>query len=261
MSQLVSLMYHGLYADEAGLLRTIDAPDRPYAVSTTAFERQLDLIQQAGLTVIDPQALPGRLPARGVVLTFDDGHASNATLACDILVRRGLKALFFVTSDFIGARPHFCSWAQLRDMSQAGMLIGSHGRTHRFFDDMSDAEASAEFKDSRERIEQGIGRRVDQISFPGGRYKPSQLKLGRDNGYSLFYTSQVGVHREAALPPGAEVSRIAVRQGTDDARFMAYASASRATVFKARSVAAAKQAVRRLAGNKLYHLVYEKLAR
>jgi len=229
MSQLVSLMYHGLFTDEAEQLRTIDLPDRPYAVSAATFERHLDLMAEAGLTIIDPQALPGPLPARGVVLTFDDGHASNATLAVDILVRRGLKAVFFATSDFIGARPHFCSWGQLRDMAQAGMLIGSHGRTHRFFDDMSDTEASAEFKVSRERLEQGTGQKVDQISFPGGRYKRAQLQLGKAEGYTLFYTSQVGVHREAALVSGAEVSRIAVRQGTDDTRFMAYASAARGT--------------------------------
>jgi peptidoglycan/xylan/chitin deacetylase (PgdA/CDA1 family) len=262
MSRLVTLMYHGLYADDRELQQTIDPADRPYAVSTTAFERQLDLIQAEGLTIVDPRRLGGPLPARGVLLTFDDGQVSNHHHATRILAQRGLQAVFFVTSDFIGGgRPHFCSWEQLREMDGQGMVIGSHGRTHRFFDDLSPADAAAEFRDSRDRIQQGVGRAVEQISFPGGRYRRDQLAVGRELGYTVFHTSEVGVFGGAAVPAGAEVPRIAVRNSTDDTTFMAFAAGSRRAVWKAQAIAAAKSAVRRTAGNRLYHLMYEKFAR
>ena len=47
MKRLSILMYHGLYATEAQRL-TIDPIDRPYALSTETFARQLDLLAAAG---------------------------------------------------------------------------------------------------------------------------------------------------------------------------------------------------------------------
>ncbi|MBS0437483.1 MAG: polysaccharide deacetylase family protein [Proteobacteria bacterium] len=43
----------------------------------------------------------GRLPARAVAITFDDGYRDNAELACPILRRHGLSATFFVSSGLL----------------------------------------------------------------------------------------------------------------------------------------------------------------
>lgn len=43
----------------------------------------------------------GSLPARALVITFDDGYADNADVALPILARHGLTATFFVASSFL----------------------------------------------------------------------------------------------------------------------------------------------------------------
>lgn len=43
----------------------------------------------------------GRLPARALVITFDDGYADNLTVATPILKRLGLPATFFVATGFV----------------------------------------------------------------------------------------------------------------------------------------------------------------
>jgi peptidoglycan/xylan/chitin deacetylase (PgdA/CDA1 family) len=52
--------------------------------------------------------LPSRLARRGgrpfCLLTFDDGHLSNATLTAPELHRLGIPACFFVVTDFVGTR-------------------------------------------------------------------------------------------------------------------------------------------------------------
>jgi peptidoglycan/xylan/chitin deacetylase (PgdA/CDA1 family) len=260
MGRLVVLMYHALYEGEQELL-AIDPADRPYAVSVAAFEEQLDLLDCRGLTVADPAALPGCLEeADRVVLTFDDGHASSHRHALPRLLDRGHRAAFFVTSDFIGNRPGYCGWSEVREMAEQGMVIGSHGRTHRFLDDLTDEEARAELADSKATIEARVGRAVEQISFPGGRFLPRDVAVGTDLGYRVFHSSRVGVHARSRLPEGVVLCRVAVRQGTTPGEFAAIAKASPAWLLRARAVGVTKAAVRRALGNGLYHALYERLS-
>ncbi|MDI1480919.1 polysaccharide deacetylase family protein [Polyangium sp. y55x31] len=259
MSRLVVLMYHALYEGERELL-AIDAADRPYAVSVDAFEAQLDILARKGLPVADPAVLPRGLDTRNrVVLTFDDGHASNHRHALPRLLRRGLRAAFFVTSDFIGKRPGFCGWSELREMADLGMSIGSHGRTHRFLDDLPEDEARAELRDSKATIEDHVGRVVEQISFPGGRFRPRDVEAGILLGYRVFHSSRIGAHRPGRLPEGVVLCRLAVRQGTSPREFEALATASPAWLLPARVLGGAKAAVRRALGNGLYHALYERM--
>lgn len=260
MSRLVVLMYHALYEGEDEL-RSIDAADRPYAVSVAAFEEQLDILDRRGLTVADPAALPGGLERDDrIVLTFDDGHASHHRHALPRLLERGLRAAFFVTSDFIQNRPGFCSWSEVRELSEQGMVVGSHGRTHRFLDDLTAEEARAELRDSKATIEDHVGRAVEQVSFPGGRFRPSDVEAGFDLGYRVFHSSRVGAHSPRRLPEGAVLCRIAVRQSTTPRQFRVIASASPAWFLRARAIGGAKTVARRALGNGLYHALYERVS-
>lgn len=260
---LVILMYHALYANERELL-DITPEDRPYAVSTQRFAEQLQALHDAGLPLVDPARL-GDAQARegGVLLSFDDGHASNCTHALPALARHDARAVFFITSDFVERRPGFCSWAQLREMAEAGMTLGSHGRSHRFLNDLSDAEAVAELRDSGAALQDRLGRAIDQVSFPGGRYRKELLPAWRELGYRWFHSSEIGVVDPRTLLSDSDgtLPRLAIRQDTSTAQCLAMARADRQWLIKARGVAAAKQWLRRTAGNRLYHLLYERLHR
>ncbi len=43
----------------------------------------------------------GRLPARALCITFDDGYANNESVAAPILARLGLHATFFIATDYL----------------------------------------------------------------------------------------------------------------------------------------------------------------
>jgi len=254
-------MYHALYADDGERAR-IDSPDRPYAISVDTFEQHLQRLADAGITVLDPRALLEQPPTHGgVVLTFDDGHLSNWVHAYPRLKQRGLAAAFFVTRDFINGRAGFCRWPQLREMADAGMLIGSHGCSHRFFDDMDERQAILEMRTSREAIEQHVSKPVDQMSFPGGRFRPLDINLGMRAGYRLFHSSQVGALSPPAMRAGLVVPRIPIRASTTQREFGAYANAEPLALWRAQAAAACKGAARRALGNRFYQSLYEKRSR
>jgi len=261
VNRLVFLMYHALYADEGERAR-IDSPDRPYAISVDTFEQHLQRLADAGIGVLDPRALLEHPPTRGgVVLTFDDGHLSNWLHAYPRLKQRGLAAAFFVTRDFINGRAGFCRWPQLREMADDGMLIGSHGCSHRFFDDMDERQAILEMRKSREAIEQHVSKPVDQMSFPGGRFRPLDINLGMRAGYRLFHSSQIGALSPPALRAGQVVPRIPIRASTTQREFGAYANAEPLALWRAQAAAACKGAARRALGNRFYQSLYEKRSR
>jgi peptidoglycan/xylan/chitin deacetylase (PgdA/CDA1 family) len=257
------LMYHALYAS-ATEREAIDPEDRPYAVAVSEFLRQLDLLVELGIPVVRPQSSPTPAQATAsevdVLLTFDDGHGSNYRTAYPLLRERGLGALFFVTSDFIGARRGFCSARELREMAEGGMTIGSHGKTHRFFDDLSPAETAAEYRQSKDAIERYTGQAVTSLSFPGGRFRRSQIATGLAAGYRLFFSSRVGANNVAAFSDGGIIRRVAIRDATSLAEFAKIARGDWRWLARAQTIAGAKAIIRRIAGNRLYHAMYERLS-
>ena len=63
-------------------------------------------VQQDVRTFIDA-LYGGRIPARALAITFDDGYADNEEVAAPILHRLGLTATFFVSTGFLGDG---CMW-------------------------------------------------------------------------------------------------------------------------------------------------------
>jgi peptidoglycan/xylan/chitin deacetylase (PgdA/CDA1 family) len=81
-------------------------------VTREAFERQLELIKQHFDVVTIEQvadAIEGGapLPRSPLLLTFDDGYRDNHDVALPLLRKHGLKATFFVATQFVDERRLF----------------------------------------------------------------------------------------------------------------------------------------------------------
>lgn len=257
MSSLVVLMYHALWrgGDE---LEAIDATDRPYALDQARFAGQLDALREHRVAVLDPAALarPDR-PGDGVVLSFDDGHASNALLALPLLRERGMRGVFFVTTGFVGTRPGYCSVAQLRELAAQGMEIGGHGHTHHFLSDLSDADLVDEMQRSQGLLAEWLGVAPSQMSFPGGRYDRRVLDTAARHGFDVLHGSVPGKIVPGPLP--RVLPRIAVRAGMSDAAWLAHAQGRPSALLRTQATQGTKALVRRVLGNAGYHWLYQRI--
>ncbi len=250
----IALMYHGLFDGDVDQHR-IDAEDLPYGVSVSDFARHLTLIGEKSHGLIEEgKTIPD------VVITFDDGHISNYDHAMSLLTDHNMKAQFFVTTAFIGERAHFCDWHHLREMADAGMVIGAHGHTHRFFEDLAPTDADNEFRQSKDLLSQALGREVDSMSFPGGRYSKCNLKQARDAGYRQIFGSVFGKIQASGADDPMPIRRIPVRISTTEQQFLHIINENRAMFFKAQATGNAKNILKKTLGNKLYHGLYKSLA-
>ena len=106
-------------------------------VSPTAFAQQMHWLAHHGyhpITVAELYAaLHGGvpLPARPVVITFDDGYRDVLTQAAPVLARLRFPAIAFViTGRISGSDPSFLTWGELTRLEADGVEIGSHTVTH-----------------------------------------------------------------------------------------------------------------------------------
>jgi len=252
----VILMYHALFADDADFDR-IEVEDQPYAVSIENFRTQLALLAKLRTGLITESVTQGQ-DSVDVVLTFDDGHVSNYDLALPILAEFDMQAYFFITSDFTDQREHFCSSEQLRSMHDAGMVIGSHGKTHAFFADLPEHEALHEFQASRDKLESITGTSVESISFPGGRYQKDNVEQATQSGYRQVFGSGFGSVDIARAGPAQTVfNRIPIRLDTSMDVFEKIVTCDRSYYLKERTKYKSKEALKRLLGNKSYHALYK----
>jgi len=179
-------MYHAVFPDNDN--SSVDSEDLPYAVSLSDFRRQLDLLAEHKVDLYGAGKNPD------IVITFDDGHASGLHLVAAELCQRGLCAYFFITGAFIDQRRYFMSGDELAELSRLpGMCIGSHGMTHRFFDDMSAEESVQELLASQGMIESLCGSACYSMSFPGGRTLPETIEQLVKAGYKQWFGSQIGL--------------------------------------------------------------------
>lgn len=251
----IVLMYHALYEDEVDLDR-IDPLDRPYAVSMENFKIQMEMISSRdhGVLEFDQEKLPE------IVLTFDDGHISNYDRAFPILKSLGLRAYFFVTTDFILNRDTFCDWSHLSEMQAEGMIIGGHGQSHRFFADMSVEDSQTELTQSKKLIEAGIGSQINSMSFPGGRCSANNLDQARSAGYGQIFGSKFGKVRHRNMFDGAAISRIPVRINTTTEQFKKMIDADTRLFAVERTKGALKHILKKTLGNNLYHGLYKSVS-
>jgi len=207
----VILMYHRVSV--AGALPA----EGDYALSKATFEEQVRWLAGRGPAVVPLRDLAARKASRdSVVLTFDDGCETDATVAAPLLSELGLCASFFVNPETVG-RPGFVSWDQLRELVRCGFEVGSHGLTHRLFADLTIEELTHQLEESKSALEGHLDCPVESVSLPGGSGGRRALETALGVGYRRVLGSRPGIVSDARAP--RVLPRFAVRRGHGAAAF------------------------------------------
>lgn len=194
----IGIAFHGIGLNA----REMEPGEDRYWISRDTFLQQLDLIA----------ALPD--PTR-VILTFDDGNASDHDIALPALQERGLTGSFFILTGRIDGQGSL-SAPQLGALAAAGMTVGSHGMDHVDWRRIGPDQLQRELTQSKGTLETAVGRTIATASIPFGRYDKRVLSALRDAGYRTVFTSDGGV-----TPPGSFlVGRTNIRADTTMAQFV-----------------------------------------
>ncbi len=186
------------------------------SVTPEQFETQMDYLQINGyhpvrLSDLSDYLLNGTpLPAKPIVLTFDDGYSDIYQNAYPILKNHKFPATLFIITRFVDEnRWGYMSWAQLDELAKNGMDIGSHTLDHPSLRGKSRAYQTTEVTDSKKMIEEHLGNTVVSFSYPAGQYDATTIAALRNAGYLGAVTEIQGTRQSTDML--YELRRIRIR--------------------------------------------------
>ncbi|MEU7856489.1 MULTISPECIES: polysaccharide deacetylase family protein [Nonomuraea] len=193
MIRVPILMYHSV-ADNP------NDETRPHSVRPSDLDEQLAYLSESGFTPLTLGDLVASLnnnngrsmPAKPIVLTFDDGYADFHSHALPMLDRYKFPATVFLTSGWVSdagddaaGRPldDMLTWGQAREAAQTGIEIGGHSHSHPQLDQLRTDELRQELRRNKGLLEDMIGTPVATMAYPYGYSSARVRREVRKAGY------------------------------------------------------------------------------
>ncbi|WP_372792273.1 polysaccharide deacetylase family protein, partial [Paraconexibacter sp.] len=191
-------------------------------VTPEAFEAQIAALRRAGYVgvtlgeVWDAWKGRGRLPARPVVVSFDDGDLSQVMNAAPVLKTAGWPGVLNLAVDHLGPKglPRWGAKRMLRD----GWEIGSHTISHADLTTLGPDQLRRELAGSRARIREELGVDPRFFCYPAGRNNETVRAAVRAAGYLAATTVEPGVASRQDDP--MLLPRVRVQAATDPTRLL-----------------------------------------
>jgi peptidoglycan/xylan/chitin deacetylase (PgdA/CDA1 family) len=182
----------------------IDSPENlqesAFCCAPALFRSHMIYLRQEGYRIIALRDLVDciknktMIPARSVIITFDDGAACSYDKALSILEEYGYQATFFVISGLLGKTNEWVqdigfptrkmlTREQLKALKGAGMEIGSHTVSHCHLDRLDVDTVRAEVRISKAQLEDVLGDEVIHFAYPFGGVNPVARREVAAAGY------------------------------------------------------------------------------
>jgi peptidoglycan/xylan/chitin deacetylase (PgdA/CDA1 family) len=176
------------------------------AVTPVAFEAQLKLLKSLGYQtvttrdVVKHQTEGTALPAKPVMITFDDGWKNQYTYAAPLLDKYGFKGVFFVNPQPIGRGSAYMTRANVESLDKRGHDIESHTWQHVRLTRTRKDTAEAYLKKVRSQLTRAdrwiytvTGKQPVALCYPFGFYDVESVAMTQANGYKLGFTTEEGI--------------------------------------------------------------------
>lgn len=232
-----------------------------YSILQNDFEMHLKYINENNYNCITVEELYEIIKKRKyenlektLLISFDDGAESDFSVACPLLRKYKIRATFFITSAFI-EKPGYLSISQIKGLLSQGMSIQSHGKTHSFLDSKK-INIYEELLQSKIQLQKLIGKKVDFISAPGGRYDKRTINLAKKAGYLAFFTSnpyQITIKSEIPV-----IGRSMVKYLNYNTNFMDVVKVTNSKMILSKATNYLKRHFRKIIGDKAYQYAWNK---
>ncbi|OSO97202.1 polysaccharide deacetylase [Cylindrospermopsis raciborskii CENA303] len=150
-----------------------------FDVTPEELEAHFQQLQKEGVTPVSPDWLLAHLrtgvplPAKPVLLSFDDGYGGHYEYVYPLLKKYNFPAIFSVYVKKMEGKTARSSltWEQLQEMASSSLVtIASHSVNHpRDLRQLSEQELSSEVIDSKRILQERLGIPINYFTYPEGK--------------------------------------------------------------------------------------------
>ena len=185
-----------LYHDFVTTVPDSDPDNFNYINTPQSYEENIKVLLENGYTFISFQELDDAnngkisLPEKPILVTFDDGYASNYEYIFPILKKYNVKVSIFVVTDKIGKEvdgKKYLSWEQCKEMQDSSLVeIFSHSKRHVFYDKLPVRQIRDDVIESYKIIEEKLGsKNLKVFACPYGAYTKETVWTLKLNGMDM----------------------------------------------------------------------------
>lgn len=180
-------------------------------VKPAEFDKQMKYLKDNGYTSITFDELDkSENIQKPFIITFDDGYEDNYTYAYPILKKYGFKATVFLVESFVG-NPSILNKDEIHEMQDL-VNFQSHTISHPDLRNISPAEAEKEIVQSKAKLEELTGKKVNVFCYPSGFFNTTALNLVSKN-YQYAVLNGGGIYTTGDNP--YQIKRVYVPRTLD----------------------------------------------
>lgn len=163
-----------------------------YSVSPDHFTQQMKVLHDNGYHTILPDQLyqylvnEGNLPAKPILITFDDTREEQYRIGASELNKYGFKGVFFIMTVSIN-RPGYMTMAQIKNLSDNGHSIGAHTWDHHLVTKYKGSDWDIQLLNPKKQLESITGKPVNYFAYPSGEWNSQAIAKLKNNGYQMAF--------------------------------------------------------------------------
>lgn len=185
-------------------IKSTDGPlTKTYTVTPAHFAEQMKALKDDGYETILPAQLynylvhGATLPAKPVILSFDDTDEEQFSTAYPEMKKYGFKGVFFIMTVSIN-RPNYMTKEQLKQLSDAGNAVEAHTWDHHMVTKYQGEDWEKQLVQPKKKVEEIIGKSADYFAYPFGLWNRAAFPELKKAGYKMAFS--LATKRDSAQP-------------------------------------------------------------
>ncbi|MBS1668567.1 MAG: polysaccharide deacetylase family protein [Bacteroidetes bacterium] len=165
---------------------------KDYIVPVDAFKQQMKMLADSGYHSILPDELYDYLtkgtplPSKPVMLSFDDTDLEQYSIAYPEMQKHHFKGVFFIMTVSLN-RPRYMNSQQVKELSDAGNVIGSHTWDHHNVKQYQGKDWEIQIDKPTKLLETITGKPIRYFAYPFGLWNKQAIpELKKRNFVAAF---------------------------------------------------------------------------
>jgi len=187
---------------------------RSYIVPLQKFKEQIKMLADSGYHTILPDQLyaylttGAALPAKPIMITFDDGDEEQYDLGAPELEKYGFKGVFFIMTTSIGRKgfKHYMDSKQIKELSDRGHVIGAHTWDHHNVKKYQGEDWVTQVEKPNKKLMEITGKPVRYFAYPFGLWNEQAVPELKKRGYLQAF--QLAERKRSDQDPLLTIRRI-----------------------------------------------------